>query len=525
MALLRNLGFLINLEKSDLHPKKQFTFLGLEKCIFSEEAILELRWWSTLLIVIKRLSPALPSVAMSADASGSGWGATWGTRSLAGTWEARDWRHINPRFGLKQDRPGHRSPPIHFSLSPHAELCRVRHLFRSYCNTSLQPETAYRPIGPNRPRFLMIAELLMPRKGIFTRDTNISVQLSRLFEQLLLHEYAQGQDAEEGIRGLIYPLGIWLAAQLQTLTSWAASVQAKLAGPHEEEEEVQRPSRVASAPPAFYEDISPPQVEEEPAEDPFAASALEGFALPAVAGAMSVGRDAPKATEKEAAIWTMFRGDQKPRKIARDKTERLYRQTEGPFAPPSFPTQLPVSQQQMQADRAARAQQAQWGMCALAVTRGLAKLEEAVQELSGAVSTEDVHRMQPWEASRARRADGLLAVARQATTSRPASSKGNRSAPYAPHPRNQKGKFYHRSTRCGTRIRLVYSLPWSHRRTKTILVRKIWSSCDRSHASLCGCFKVNFVCWEKVGQVCDSDDSLHVACCMESFMDLPGQCL
>jgi hypothetical protein len=30
MALLRNLGFLINLEKSDLHPKKQFTFLGLE---------------------------------------------------------------------------------------------------------------------------------------------------------------------------------------------------------------------------------------------------------------------------------------------------------------------------------------------------------------------------------------------------------------------------------------------------------------------------------------------------------------
>ncbi|ELU14695.1 hypothetical protein CAPTEDRAFT_204437, partial [Capitella teleta] len=120
-----------------------------------------------------------------------------------------------------------------------------------------------------------------------------------------------------------------LAAQLQTLTSWAASVQAKLAGPHEEEEEVQRPSRVASAPPAFYEDISPPQVEEEPAEDPFAASALEGFALPAVAGAMSVGRDAPTATEKEAAIWTMFRGDQKPRKIARDKTERLYRQTEG----------------------------------------------------------------------------------------------------------------------------------------------------------------------------------------------------
>jgi hypothetical protein len=171
MALLRNLGFLINLEKSDLHPKKQFTFLGLEwdtdcpsvalttekvnriqlfahrllqrphsscldlqrflgqtnfasfavprarlnsralqtclsarynsiidrfrKCIFSEEAILELRWWSTLLIVIKRLSPALPSVAMSADASGSGWGATWGTRSLAGTWEALDRRHIN----------------------------------------------------------------------------------------------------------------------------------------------------------------------------------------------------------------------------------------------------------------------------------------------------------------------------------------------------------------------------------------------------------------------------------------------
>ncbi|ELU03340.1 hypothetical protein CAPTEDRAFT_187768 [Capitella teleta] len=296
------------------------------------------------------------------------------------------------------------------------------------------------------------------------------------------------------------PLLLQLAAQLQTLTSWAASVQAKLAGPHEEEEEIQRPSRVASAPPAFYEDISPPQVEEEPAEDPFAASALEGFALPAVAGAMSVGRDAPTATEKEAAIWTMFRGDQKPRKIARDKTERLYRQTEGPFAPPSYPTQLPVSQQQMQADRAACAQQAQWGMCALAVTRGLAKLEEAVQELSGAASTEDVHRVEAviasdvtipfahavrmmasvfnehsiqrrgniaravsdphlsrWleeseasftdlfagntdaalEASRARRTDGLLAVARQATTSRPASSKGNRSAPYAPRPRNQ----------------------------------------------------------------------------------------
>jgi hypothetical protein len=35
---------------------------------------------------------------------------------------------FQPRFGLKQDRPGHRSPPIRFSLSPHAELCPVRHL-------------------------------------------------------------------------------------------------------------------------------------------------------------------------------------------------------------------------------------------------------------------------------------------------------------------------------------------------------------------------------------------------------------
>ncbi|ELT91868.1 hypothetical protein CAPTEDRAFT_188264 [Capitella teleta] len=95
---------------------------------------------------------------------------------------------------------------------------------------------------------------------------------------------------------------------------------------------------------------------------------------------MTVGRDAPTVKEKEVAI---FCGDQKPRKIARDKTERLYQQTEGPFAhPPSQPSSPSYSIR------------CRWiTLLAHSWLRG-ACLEKTMQELFGAVSTEDVHCME-----------------------------------------------------------------------------------------------------------------------------------
>lgn len=55
-------------------------------CTISGTALQELQWWVSLQEVSKPLSPALLSVAVTMDASCTGWGASWGTRHLSGYW-------------------------------------------------------------------------------------------------------------------------------------------------------------------------------------------------------------------------------------------------------------------------------------------------------------------------------------------------------------------------------------------------------------------------------------------------------
>lgn len=64
-------------------------------CAVSVLALQELQWWASLLKVSKPLSPALPSVAITTDASRSGWGASWGANHLAGCWPQLVCDHIN----------------------------------------------------------------------------------------------------------------------------------------------------------------------------------------------------------------------------------------------------------------------------------------------------------------------------------------------------------------------------------------------------------------------------------------------
>lgn len=66
------------------------------------------------------------------------------------------------------------------------------------------------------------------------------------------------------------------------------------------------------------------------------------------------------------------------RRASRDRVERLYRQNDGIFTPPSWPVALPVSQRVLEEDRAWRELQAQWGMQGLALSKSLIRLEAAI---------------------------------------------------------------------------------------------------------------------------------------------------
>lgn len=64
--------------------------------------------------------------------------------------------------------------------------------------------------------------------------------------------------------------------------------------------------------------------------------------------------------------------------MQKDKTEKLYRQEDGAFAPPSWPAALPVFNRVLEEDKALRDLQAQWGMVALALTRAIDHLEVCI---------------------------------------------------------------------------------------------------------------------------------------------------
>lgn len=90
------------------------------------------------------------------------------------------------------------------------------------------------------------------------------------------------------------------------------------------------------------------------------------------------------------------RGDScdKYHRIPRDKTERIYRQDEGVFAPPSRPSTLPVGPRALEEDKILHDFQNQWGMTVLVISWGIISLEAAVNEvcaIAAQVTPETAH--------------------------------------------------------------------------------------------------------------------------------------
>lgn len=73
-------------------------------------------------------------------------------------------------------------------------------------------------------------------------------------------------------------------------------------------------------------------------------------------------------------------GGNLPKRIPHDWVERLYRQEEGPFTPPSWPASLPLQQCAIDEDKALKEVQQQCGMAALANSRALVCLEAILSE-------------------------------------------------------------------------------------------------------------------------------------------------
>lgn len=132
------------------------------------------------------------------------------------------------------------------------------------------------------------------------------------------------------------------------------------------------------------EDISPPPTvlgssigefkEPEPSQDPFESSALQGFGLASVGSALSVHLAADGPTTKEASLWAMVhmggKGKDHPYYLPWDKTARLSPET-AIFAPPKWPSSLPVALKAAEEDKLLREWQAQWGMAGLAIAQGI----------------------------------------------------------------------------------------------------------------------------------------------------------
>lgn len=120
--------------------------------------------------------------------------------------------------------------------------------------------------------------------------------------------------------------------------------------------------------------------------DPFEDSSLRGFGLSSVGAALSVRPVSDGPSDRESSLWALVRtggeGRDRPRRIPRDKTEKLYRQEEGLFAPPVWPSTLPVGPRAVEEDRLLKDLQLQWGMVGLAVARGLVRLEATIKDAS-----------------------------------------------------------------------------------------------------------------------------------------------
>lgn len=84
----------------------------------------------------------------------------------------------------------------------------------------------------------------------------------------------------------------------------------------------------------------------------------------------------------EVSLWTLVRtgGSDRPKKVPRDRVERLYRQDTGVFAPRTWPASIPLSQPVTDDDKTLKDLQAQWGMTALVLSHGIVHLESAVLE-------------------------------------------------------------------------------------------------------------------------------------------------
>lgn len=116
--------------------------------------------------------------------------------------------------------------------------------------------------------------------------------------------------------------------------------------------------------------------------DPFVSSALEGFALQSVGSTLGPRPSAASPSPREEYLWLILRtgatDGQRPRKVQKDKTEKLYKQESGLFAPPAWPASLPVFNRVAEEDRSLRDLQAQWGMVGLALSRAINHLEAVI---------------------------------------------------------------------------------------------------------------------------------------------------
>lgn len=114
--------------------------------------------------------------------------------------------------------------------------------------------------------------------------------------------------------------------------------------------------------------------------DPFEGSAISGFALMAVGCALAVHPAEDSLGNKEVSLWTLVRsgGGDHPKKVPRDRVEKIYHQETRIFTPPSWPPSPPVTQKIIDEDKAVKDVQYQWGMATFALTHGVVRLEVAL---------------------------------------------------------------------------------------------------------------------------------------------------
>lgn len=98
--------------------------------------------------------------------------------------------------------------------------------------------------------------------------------------------------------------------------------------------------------------------------NPFESSALEGLALHSVGSTLGSQPSAVAPSPREEYLWLILRTSatdgQRPRKVQKDKNEKLYRQEGSLFAPPSWLSSLPVFNRVLEEDKSLRDLQAQW---------------------------------------------------------------------------------------------------------------------------------------------------------------------